>query len=85
MRERGEVRYAAGGDRKAPRGVELTAHGISGHGSVPLASNPIAHLAQRRRQVRDLAARDQVNETTGTYFRGLAASRRRRRRSITAT
>src|SRR5206468_11473429 len=30
---------------KIPRGIELIAHGISGHGSVPLKSNAIVHLA----------------------------------------
>src|SRR4029078_12818571 len=45
IRERGQVRYAAVQvSEKVVRGVELTARGISGHGSVPLTSNPIAHL-----------------------------------------
>src|ERR1700704_598415 len=30
---------------KIPRGIELVAHGISGHGSVPLKSNAVVHLA----------------------------------------
>ena len=30
---------------KIPRGIELVAHGISGHGSIPLKSNAIVHLA----------------------------------------
>jgi acetylornithine deacetylase/succinyl-diaminopimelate desuccinylase-like protein len=30
---------------KIPRGVELTARGVAGHGSVPLKSNAIVHLA----------------------------------------
>src|SRR5882672_8507445 len=30
---------------KIPRGIELVSHGISGHGSVPLKSNAIVHLA----------------------------------------
>ena len=30
---------------KIPRGIELVSHGISGHGSIPLKSNAIVHLA----------------------------------------
>ena len=60
IRERGEVRYAAVQvTEKVVRGVELTAHGISGHGSVPLTSNPIAHLGNAVGKFRRLAARGQ--------------------------
>jgi len=42
----GEVKYATVQTlEKIPRGIELVAHGISGHGSVPLKSNAIVHLA----------------------------------------
>ena len=30
---------------KIPRGIELISRGISGHGSVPLKSNAIVHMA----------------------------------------
>src|SRR4029077_15630974 len=65
----GEVKYATVQTlEKIPRGIELTSHGISGHGSIPLKSNAIVHLAaagatigERRRDVR-------FYETTGPSF-----------------
>ena len=60
IREGGEVRYATVQvTEKVVRGVELTAHGISGHGSVPLKSNADRASRERRRPVHDLAARHQ--------------------------
>ena len=42
----GEVKYATVQTlEKIPRGIELVSHGISGHGSIPLKSNAIVHLA----------------------------------------
>ena len=58
---------------KIPRGIELTAHGISGHGSIPLKSNAIVHLAAAVERVGAWRPDIRFNETTGTYFRGLAA------------
>ena len=43
---------------KIPRGIELVSHGISGHGSIPLKSNAIVHLAARGRQGRRVASAD---------------------------
>ena len=57
---------------KIPRGIELVAHGISGHGSIPLKSNAIVHLAGAVAQVGQWRPEIRFNETTGTYFRGLA-------------
>src|SRR3989441_4570600 len=56
---------------KIPRGVELVAHGISGHGSIPLKSNAIVHLATAVGKVGQWRPEIRFNETTGTYFRGL--------------
>ncbi len=43
----GEVRYAGVQTaEKFPKGIDLIAHGVAGHGSVPLESNPIARLAR---------------------------------------
>src|SRR5215510_9796643 len=73
IRERGEVRYATVQDtEKVVRGVELTAAGISGHGSVPLKSNPIAHLGSAVGRFATWQPDIKINETTGTYFRRLA-------------
>src|SRR5205814_6193863 len=58
---------------KIPRGIELVAHGISGHGSVPLKSNAIVHLAGAVSKIGEWRPDIRFNETTGTYFRKLAA------------
>jgi len=70
----GEVKYATVQTlEKIPRGIELVAHGISGHGSIPLKSNAIVHLAGAVAKVGDWRPEIRFNETTGTYFRKLAA------------
>src|SRR3954447_4415381 len=70
----GEARFATvQATEKVPRGIELTAHGISGHGSIPLKSNAIVHLAAAVARVAEWRPEVRFNETTGTYFRGLAA------------
>jgi acetylornithine deacetylase/succinyl-diaminopimelate desuccinylase-like protein len=58
---------------KIPRGIELTAHGISGHGSIPLKSNAIVHLATAVGKLGEWRPDIKLNETTGTYFRRLAS------------
>jgi acetylornithine deacetylase/succinyl-diaminopimelate desuccinylase-like protein len=73
IRERGEVRYATVQvTEKVVRGVELTARGISGHGSVPLKSNPIGHLGSAVGKFTSWQPAIRIDETTGTYFRRLA-------------
>lgn len=73
IREQGEVRYAAVQViEKISRGVELTATGISGHGSVPLTSNPIAHLGNAVGKFITWQPDVKIDETTGRYFRRLA-------------
>jgi acetylornithine deacetylase/succinyl-diaminopimelate desuccinylase-like protein len=70
----GEVKYATVQTlEKIPRGIELVAHGISGHGSIPLKSNAIVHLAGAVARIGDWRPDVRFNETTGTYFRKLAA------------
>jgi acetylornithine deacetylase/succinyl-diaminopimelate desuccinylase-like protein len=70
----GAVKYATVQTlEKIPRGIELVAHGISGHGSVPLKSNAIVHLAGAVSKLGDWRPDIRFNETTGTYFRKLAA------------
>ena len=70
----GEVKFAQVETlEKIPRGIELVAHGISGHGSVPLKSNPIVHLSGAVAKVGQWRPEVRFNETTGTYFRRLAA------------
>src|SRR5436190_2361446 len=70
----GEVKYATVQTlEKIPRGIELVARGISGHGSVPLKSNAIVHLAGGVAKIGAWRPDIRFNETTGTYFRELAA------------
>ncbi len=73
IRERGQVRYATVQvTEKVVRGVELVATGISGHGSVPLRSNPIGHLGAAVGRFTTWQPAVRIDETTGTYFRRLA-------------
>ena len=70
----GEPRFATvQATEKIPRGIELVSRGISGHGSIPLRSNAIVHLAGAVAKVADWRPEVRFNETTGSYFRGLAA------------
>jgi acetylornithine deacetylase/succinyl-diaminopimelate desuccinylase-like protein len=70
----GEVKYARVQTlEKVPRGIELVSHGISGHGSIPLKSNAIVHLASAVAKVGEWRPDIRLNETTGTYFRRLAS------------
>jgi acetylornithine deacetylase/succinyl-diaminopimelate desuccinylase-like protein len=73
-RERGSAQYAEIQTmEKIPRGIELVARGISGHGSIPLKSNAIVHLATAVGKVGEWRPDIKLNETTGTYFRRLAS------------
>ncbi|MEZ5419508.1 MAG: M20/M25/M40 family metallo-hydrolase [Vicinamibacterales bacterium] len=73
IREKGEVRYATVQViEKISRGVELTAKGVSGHGSVPLTSNAIAHLGSAVGTFARWQPDVKIDETTGRYFRRLA-------------
>jgi len=70
----GEVKYATVQTlEKIPRGIELVARGIAGHGSVPLKSNSIVHMAGAVARIGEWRPEIRFNETTGTYFRRLAA------------
>jgi len=69
-----ETKYATvQTQEKIPRAIELVSHGISGHGSVPLKSNAIVHLAGAVSRIGEWRPDVRFNETTGTYFRKLAA------------
>ena len=73
MREGGKVRYAAVQTvEKVARAVELTARGVSGHGSVPLLGNPIVHLGAALERLGDWHSTIRLNETTRGYFSRLA-------------
>jgi acetylornithine deacetylase/succinyl-diaminopimelate desuccinylase-like protein len=57
---------------KIPRRIELVAGGVSGHGSVPLKTNPVVHLAGAVARVGDWRPPIRLNETTAAYFQRLA-------------
>jgi acetylornithine deacetylase/succinyl-diaminopimelate desuccinylase-like protein len=70
----GQVRYASVAImEKVPRGIELVARGISGHGSIPLKSNAVVHLSAAVAKLGTWRPEIRLNETTSTYFRRLAA------------
>ncbi len=73
VREKGAAKYAEVETvEKFPNGIELVAHGVSGHGSIPLKSNAIAHLGAAVGRIGEWRPDIKLNETTATYFRKLA-------------
>jgi acetylornithine deacetylase/succinyl-diaminopimelate desuccinylase-like protein len=74
IRQEGKVKFASVQTlEKIPRAIELTAKGVAGHGSVPLKSNPVAHLSTAVGRVAAWKPPININETTGAYFKRLAA------------
>jgi acetylornithine deacetylase/succinyl-diaminopimelate desuccinylase-like protein len=57
---------------KIPRRIELVAGGVAGHGSVPLKTNPVVHLAGAVARVGEWRPPIRLNETTAAYFKRLA-------------
>ena len=57
---------------KQPRAIELTATGISGHGSVPLQTNAIAHLSAAVAALAQWKPPIRLNATTREYFSRMA-------------
>jgi len=73
-RSGGEVRYASVQTlEKLPRAIELTARGAAGHGSVPLLDNAIVRVSAAVAAAGNWRAPIRLNETTGMYFKRLAA------------
>jgi acetylornithine deacetylase/succinyl-diaminopimelate desuccinylase-like protein len=73
VRTGGKIQYAGvATTEKVPNGARLVARGISGHGSVPLRTNAIVHLAQAVAKVAAWRTPMRLNETTRTYFERLA-------------
>ena len=62
-----------GTTEKEPRPIEIIARGPAGHGSVPRRTTRSTRLSAARRQGGRLGAAAAINETTGAYFRKLAA------------
>src|SRR5215813_2546461 len=73
VRQRGQVQYASVQTvEKIPRSIELTSRGVAGHGSVPLKSNAVVHLADAVSAVAKWRPEIRINDTTGAYFAKLA-------------
>jgi acetylornithine deacetylase/succinyl-diaminopimelate desuccinylase-like protein len=69
----GDLRYVGVQTaEKFPKGIDLIAHGVAGHGSVPLETNPIAHLARAINAITAWQPPVVLNETTRSYFTRLA-------------
>jgi acetylornithine deacetylase/succinyl-diaminopimelate desuccinylase-like protein len=69
VRSGGRVRYAAvATTEKIAHTVTLTARGVAGHGSVPLRTNAIVHLAQAVARVAAWQTPMRLNDTTRAYF-----------------
>jgi acetylornithine deacetylase/succinyl-diaminopimelate desuccinylase-like protein len=70
----GQVKFASIQTlEKIPRAIELTSRGISGHGSVPLRSNAVVHLAAAVAKVAAWKPQIRLNDTTRAYFKRLAS------------
>ena len=70
----GQVRFATvQSSEKIPYGVTLTARGPSGHGSTPLRTNAVAHLAKAVARIAEWQPPMRLNDTTRAYFERLAA------------
>ncbi len=57
---------------KIPRALKLTAHGSSGHGSIPRLDNAITHLAAAVAKVGSWQSPMKLNETTRAFFHDMA-------------
>src|SRR4029453_1106167 len=74
LRREGQVRYASVQTaEKIPRGIQLTATGVAGHGSVPLETNAVVKLSKAIATIAAWKPPIQLSETTRTYFTRLAA------------
>lgn len=73
-REGGRVKFASVQTlEKIPRAVNLVARGPAGHGSVPLKTNAVAHLASAVAKAAAWRLPIRLNETTRVYFERLAS------------
>lgn len=64
--------YAVATAEKIPYALKLVATGPAGHGSRPLRTNAVAHLAQAVARVAAWQPPMRLNDTTRTYFERLA-------------
>ena len=72
-RQNGRVlRAGVATTEKIPRAITLSAKGPAGHGSVPLQTNAIAHLAAAVSALANWQIPIRLNETTTAYFKRLS-------------
>jgi acetylornithine deacetylase/succinyl-diaminopimelate desuccinylase-like protein len=72
-RENGRMKFSAVQTiEKIPRAVELVARGPSGHASMPLKGNAVAHLSEAVAKAARWKVPPRFNETTRVYFERLA-------------
>lgn len=73
VRTGGVARYASVQTlEKRPYAIELVARGPAGHGSVPLETSAVTHLAQAVAAVTKWQPEIRLNETTSAFFKRLA-------------
>ena len=73
IRQGGKViRAGIATTEKIPRAILLTARGPAGHGSVPLETNALSHLASAVAALANWRIPIRFNETTTAYFKRLA-------------
>ena len=65
----GVVNYVAiATTEKVPRAMAVTAHGTSGHGSIPRPDNPVVHLSAAIAKLGTWQTPMRLNDTTRAYF-----------------
>lgn len=73
VRTGGKVQYGSvQTTEKIPARIRLVARGVAGHGSVPLRSNAVVHLARAIAKIADWQTPMRLNETTRAFFTRLA-------------
>ena len=73
VRTGGQVQYGAvQTTEKIPHRIRLIARGVAGHGSVPLRSNAVVHLARAIVSIAEWQTPMRLNETTRAFFERLA-------------
>lgn len=74
VRAGGKVQYGnVQTTEKIPNRVRIIARGVAGHGSVPLRSNAVVHLAKAIAKISEWQTPMRLNETTRAFFERLAA------------
>lgn len=73
IRQDGKMKYVSVGTaEKIPYAVKLVSRGVAGHGSRPLRSNAVVHLANAVGKVAAWQTPMRLNDTTRAYFERLA-------------